>query len=298
MKDILKDYLCHLAGEENVLLNQPLSKHTSFKIGGPAKYYVNVKTKEILIKLIDALNFIEQKYFIMGFGCNVLASDNGYDGVVIRPYFKEIIVNANFIYADAGANLKLVCNAAKNNGLTGLEWACGIPSTVGGAVYMNAGAYGGEMKDVVTLVDVLVSGQIKTITATEAKFGYRTSIFHKKKNWIILGAYFYLQKGAKDDIITLEAKHAQSRNEKQPKQPSAGSVFLRPEGYFVGKLIDDCRLRGFSIGGAQISPQHAGFIVNNGGATCNDVLAVVKHIKKEVLAKFNVKLKMEIVVLK
>jgi len=298
MEQILKSYIEHICGKESVAENVPLSTKTTFKIGGPARWFVTVPTKQALMRLISALNYIEQPWFIIGAGANVLASDEGYNGVVIKLGFRDIIDNGCFIYADAGANLKRLCNFAREQSLSGLEFATGIPGTVGGAVYMNAGAHGGQISDVVAMADVLVDGDIKTLDARQLGLNYRKSIFQRKRNWIILGAYFYLKKSDKTEIITKEHNNLMKRLESQPTLPSAGSVFKRPsQDFAVGKAVDELGLKGTKIGGAQISDIHAGFIVNTGGATCKDVLELVKLVRSKIRQSHNIYLQTEIQIL-
>ncbi|MCL2570729.1 MAG: UDP-N-acetylmuramate dehydrogenase [Firmicutes bacterium] len=303
MDQILKSYLEHICGHENVFQNCPLSTKTSIRIGGDAKFFVHATSKEILVKLVSALDFIDEKFFIIGNGTNVLANDNGFNGVIIKPCFSEIVENGNFIYADSGANLAKVIFVARANDLTGMEWATGIPATVGGAVYMNAGAFGTEIKDIVVCVDVLEITksnpdseskiEIKTIEADKLKFGYRSSIFNKRKDWIILGAYFCLKRGNKDEIEQREHDIREKRKH-HPTEPSCGSTFRRPRPeFYVGRAIEELGLKGFSIGGAQVSEKHAGFIINTGGATCKDVLDLAKHIRREIHKKYGIRLKLE-----
>jgi len=275
MKQILKSYLEYLCGVANVKEDVPLSTKTTFKIGGPAKFFVLVKTKEILVRLISALDFIEEKYFVIGNGSNVLAGDSGFDGVVMKLGFCEIIDNGSFIYADAGAQLGAVLKYVRARDLGGLEWSFGIPATIGGAVYMNAGAHGGVMSDVVVCVDVLRGGNVVTLEADKLKFSHRTSVFQRNKD-VILGAYFYLRKGYDQELENA----VREKRKLNPTQPSAGSTFGTAG---IGKILDDLGLKGKRVGGAMISEQHAGWIVNVGDATCSDVLALVKQIKRGVL---------------
>lgn len=300
MEQVLKSYLEYICGKENVGENVVLSSKTTFKIGGPARWFVTVPTKEALMRLISTLNYIEQKWFVIGTGANILASDNGYDGVIIRLGFRDIIDNGCFVYADAGAALKRLCNFAREQSLSGLEFASGIPGTVGGALFMNAGAHGGQISDVVAMADVLVDGEVKTLNALELSFKYRHSIFHKKPGWIILGAYFFLKKCAdKTEIAAKEQMLASVRMQSQPTEPSAGSVFKRPSPDFaVGKAIDELGLKGTRIGGARISDKHAGFIINTGNATCKDVLALIKLVRRKIKQKHDLYLQTEIQILK
>jgi len=300
MEQVLKSYLEYICGKDNVAENVALSTKTTFRIGGPARWFVTVPTKEALMRLISTLNYIEQPWFIIGAGANVLASDNGYNGVVIKLGFNDIIDNGCFVYADAGANLKRLCNFAREQSLSGLEFASGIPGTVGGAVYMNAGAHGGQISDVVAMADVLIDGEVKTLDARQLNFDYRKSVFQKKPGWIILGAYFYLKKCTdKKEIIAKEQAFMAQRLQSQPNQASAGSVFKRPlPDFAVGKALDELGLKGTKVGDACISDKHAGFIINTGNATCNDVLRLIRLARKKIKQKHNIYLQTEIQILK
>jgi len=297
VRNVLKSYLEHLCGEEFVHEDKPLAELTNFRIGGPAKFFVRVQNKANLIRLVSALTFVEEDFFVIGGGFNILASDDGFDGVVINLDFAEILDNGTFIYADAGAKMDDVLEFAKERALSGLEWAIGLPGTVGGAVFMNAGAYGGEIKDVVVCVDVLTEGQVVNMDATKLKFSYRTSIFQKKKDWIILGAYFYLKNGKICEIVKKQEELFAKRLTSQPyHDASAGSTFRRPRpDFYVGTAIKELGLQGTSVGGAQVSTKHAGFIVNNGGATAADVEKLVRKIKRAVYTAYNERLQTEYV---
>ncbi|MDR0975663.1 MAG: UDP-N-acetylmuramate dehydrogenase [Christensenellaceae bacterium] len=292
----LYNYLCHVCGEENVLKDEPLSAHTTFKIGGNAKFFVKVKSREKLLKLISALNFLQQKYFIIGGGSNILANSNGYDGVVIKLMMNEIVYNSGFVYADAGAMLSSLIWFCQTSNLTGFEWAAGIPATVGGAIYMNAGCHGHEIAENTVMVDVLENGEIKSLTAMDLDFSYRESVFkNKRKTAIILGAYFYLKREAPEKIAE-NVNLSLEKRKNLPKAPSAGSVFKKPSAdFFVGKEIEALGLKGLTVGGAQISPEHAGFIVNNGEATSADVHELIKLIKEKIKAEKNIDLETEII---
>lgn len=294
MEQILNSYLEYLCGKDNISRSEPLFRHTTFKIGGKAKFFVRVDSKPIMLKLLSALDYIEEPYFIIGNGSNILAPDRGFDGVVIKPTFNQILENGNFIYADAGASLSAVLAFAKKRGLGGLEWAAGIPATVGGAVYMNAGAYGCQMSDVTMSVDILYKGQVINMESSKLKFDYRTSIFHSKRDWAILGAYFYLTPRPEAEIERLMRENIKKRRTKQPIEPSAGSSFKRPRpDFYVGAAIEEIGLKGKQIGGARISEKHAGFIVNMGGAKCADVLKLSRLIQKEVYTRYGEKLELE-----
>ena len=295
---IIQGYLEYICGKDNVLCDYPLSRATSFRIGGNAKFFVRATSKDVFIKAISALSFSEIPYFILGGGSNILARDEGFDGVVIKPCFTEIVQNDGFLYVDAGCLLPAVCKFAQENGLSGMDFAIGIPGTIGGAIYMNAGAYGGEMKDICAIVDIWNGEEIISLNSIELEFGYRKSIFQEKKNWSILGAYLHLTKAEPAEIKQKQLEFLKRRISSQPKEPSAGSIFRKPsDNFYVGKAVEELGLKGKSIGGAQISDIHAGFIVNKGGATCSDVLALVELIKKAVYDKHGIMLEEEITLL-
>ena len=299
VKSILKSYLVYLCGEENVEEDVPLSTKTTFCIGGPAKFFVVVPSKEVLKRLVSALRFIEEKFYVLGLGANTLALDEGYDGVVVKLGFSEIVENATFVYADAGVILGDLVNFASERGMSGMEWATGIPATVGGAIFMNAGAHGYSMADICVCVDVLIDGEVVNMHTKQLKLGYRTSVFHKKREWIILGAYFSLSRGDRQEIESNCALFQNKRSGTPELGPSAGSVFKRPrQDFYVGKAVDELGFRGKCIGGACVSEKHAGIIVNKGGATSKDVLSLVKLIKKEVYKKHGIRLQMENEILK
>ncbi len=294
--EILANYLEYICGVENVKRNEPLARWTTFRVGGPAKYFVIVDDKSKLLKLLSALTYLEQPYFILGLGANILASDDGFDGVVIKLNFQTIEQNDVFVYADAGAKLGAVVNYARQHGLSGLEWATGIPATVGGGVYMNCGAFGHSLSDVVVMVDMIEDGQVKTLTRDELAFGYRHSRFMEKPA-VIIGAYLRLNKDEPAKIATRMQEIVEKRR-RHPRQPSAGSVFKRPkDGFYVGQVIEELGLGGYTVGGAMVSPQHCNFIVNTGSATCRDILQVLYHLQDEVEKATGVLLETEIVFL-
>ena len=301
IEQVLKSYLEHICGAKAVGENVLMSTRTTLKIGGPARFFVSAVSKEILLKLINALNYINYPYRIIGGGSNLLVSDSGYNGVLIKPTFREIVENSNFIYADAGATLAAVTKFARERSLSGLEFVAGIPGSVGGAVFMNAGAYGGQLSDIITMVDILQGGEIKSIDASACRFAYRTSCFQKNRKQIITGVYFFLKSGNKEDIEKRESEILTFRREGSVKKPNAGSIFRNPviNGITVsaGKLIDDIGLKGIRIGGAAISLRHAGKIVNLGGATARDVKALIRLIRKRVSAVYDIDLKTEIEIL-
>lgn len=277
-----------------------LSEYTTFAIGGKCDFLVKPDSFGSLRDVILYCRENDVKYYILGKGSNVLVSDNGLKGVVIvlSSPFSKITESEDGIYCEAGASLTRLCTYAKDNELTGLEFAYGIPGTVGGALYMNAGAYGGEMKDVVVSCDYLDENlEIKTMCAEEMKLSYRHSIFCEK-NYIILGVLFRLEKGDKAEITAKMSELMDKRRSKQPLEyPSAGSTFKRPEGDFAGRLIEVSGLKGFSCGGAQVSEKHSGFVVNKGGATCEDVKNVISAVKEKVYKDSGVMLECEVLIL-
>lgn len=294
MLEILKT----LTNEKNIFSDEPMSNHTTFKIGGNADFYVCPETQNELKEIIETLKNKSLPYLVIGNGSNLLVSDKGIEGAVISTEnFTEIKLSGKSIYADAGVKLSALASEATKNSLSGIEFAAGIPGTVGGGVFMNAGAYDGEIKNVVEFVRVLRDGQIIDLTPDLCFFGYRSSIFQSSGD-IILGASFLLSPGNREEILAKVHDLNSRRKLKQPLEfPSAGSAFKRPEGYFAGKLIDDAGLRGFSIGGAQVSEKHCGFIINKGGATAQDVKELIKHIKTSVYIRYGVKLQEEIKVI-
>ena len=262
---------------------EPLSRHTSFQIGGPAALFCEPQNKRQLARAIAVCRQAGVRYYLLGKGTNILFADEGFDGVVIHigEVLGNIECNGLSVTAQAGAALSKVCIAAANEGLSGLEFAYGIPGCVGGAVYMNAGAYGGEIKDVLACATFLdETGAERTLQAGELQLGYRTSVFEREP-WCILSATFTLREDDTGPIRERMADYARRRMEKQPlDMPSAGSTFKRPEGAYAGALIDQCGLRGYAIGGAQVSQKHCGFIVNTGNATCADVLCLADTVCK------------------
>lgn len=289
--------LTSVLGEERVLIDEPMSNHTSFKIGGPAEILVIPDSIGRLKELVEFFITSNTTYMIMGNGTNLLVSDKGIRGVVVKIFenFDGYSVSEDILEFEAGMLISKASKIALANSLTGLEFAEGIPGTIGGAVTMNAGAYNGEMAMVVFQTDYIDdNGKIITVTGEEHCFSYRSSIIQKSKG-IVLKTRLKLKKGSAVDIKAAMDDFNFKRRDKQPLEwPSAGSVFKRPQGHFVGKLIDDCGLRGYSIRGAQISDKHSGFIINRGNATCADVLELIKHIQKTVDEKFGVQLEPEI----
>ena len=282
---------------DTVLINEPMKKHTSFKTGGDADVFVKADNAESIVKALNILKDNNIPYFIMGNGSNLLVSDRGIEGAVIEigSFMNKLSIEENRIYAQAGALLSSLSAFAADNSLTGLEFASGIPGTVGGAVFMNAGAYDGEIKNVIVYADVIdESGQIVRLGKDELELSYRHSVIGER-GLVVIGAEFELEKGDEIKIREKMADFACRRREKQPLNfPSAGSTFKRPEGYFAGKLIEDAGLKGKSVGGAQVSEKHAGFIVNVGDATTDDILGLIDYCKKTVYNKFKVELMPEV----
>lgn len=286
-----------LLGEEKVRISEPMNRHTTFRIGGPADYFLLPSTAEEVKKILEICKEKELPYFILGNGSNLLVSDEGYCGVIIQLYrnYGGITVEGTNIRAGAGALLSQIASAAKNASLTGFEFAGGIPGTLGGAVVMNAGAYGGEMKNVLKEVTVMTEqGEIMTIPAEKLEMGYRTSLV-KKAGYLVLEAVISLKAGDVEEIKAIMKDLTEKRVSKQPLEyPSAGSTFKRPEGYFAGKLIMDAGLRGYQVGGAQVSEKHCGFVINKGDATAADICQLMQDVADKVQAQFGVVLEPEV----
>lgn len=277
--------------------NESMSRHTTFKIGGDADMFVSVESVDELVALIQLAKAKNVKYTVIGNGSNLLVGDKGIRGLVIEigQGLAGYEVRGNAIYAEAGILLKKLASVAAAESLSGLEEVSGVPGTLGGGIFMNAGAYGGELKDTVTKVTYVdCDGELHTIDASECDFGYRKSIFSSGDKYIV-SAELELKKGDKDEILSEMADYTKRRREKQPiSYPSAGSTFKRPEGYFAGTLIQDAGLKGYRCGGAEVSELHAGFVINCGGATAQDVIDVIEHTKETVLEKFGVELEPEV----
>lgn len=278
--------------------NEPMSRHTSFKIGGNADLYIIPHDMDALIETVRILKETETKRYFLGNATNVLFDDAGFHGAVVSlGNICAIKVIENRIIAEAGASLNLVCKTARDKELSGLEFAYGIPGSIGGAVFMNAGAYGGEMSQVVAQSTYLSLDDmtVHTIPLSAHEYGYRESVY-RHNNWLVLSAILELQKGEYDKINAAMNDYMSRRIDKQPLEyPSAGSVFKRYPRRYTGQMIEECGLKGYSIGGAQVSEKHAGFIVNKGGATSADVLALIEHIKNEVYKKFDCRIECEVI---
>ncbi len=297
MNEDIYEELKKILPEEQIKRQEPMRDHTTFRIGGPASLFVTPRTKEEIRDVIICCRSYPVPYYIIGNGSNLLVSDAGYDGVVIQLYrnFNQITVKGQTVTAYSGALLSTVAAEAYKASLTGLEFASGIPGTLGGACVMNAGAYGGEMKDVLSEVEVLMQdGKFQMIPKADLKMGYRTSVIAEDKD-IVLNAAMELKKGDREEISARMDDLKERRQSKQPLEyPSAGSTFKRPEGYYAGKLIQDAGLRGFTVGGAQVSEKHCGFVINRDHATAADVDELMRRVQETVEDKFGVKLEPEV----
>ena len=281
---------------QDVKINEKLSQYVNFKVGGPADILLTPKTKNQVIESIKICKENNIPFYVIGNGSNLLVRDGGFRGVVIlMKSLVNINVNGDIIEAECGVMLKDVSKVALENSLTGFEFACGIPGTVGGAVFMNAGAYNGEIANVAESAQVIDNeGNILELSKEDLDFGYRSSSV-MKKGYVVLSAKFKLEKGQVKTIKELVEDLTNKRESKQPLEyPSAGSTFKRPEGYFAGKLIQDAGLKGYSIGGAAVSEKHSGFVINKGNATAKDITDLIKHIQAEVKKQFGVELHTEV----
>ena len=297
MSEYFYDFLRTLVKEGKVKKDEPMSAHTTFKVGGPADYFIEPANEKELSEVIAYLNKAGREYMIIGNGSNLLVGDRGYRGSVILLYdnFNEIRVDGETITAQAGALLSAIANTALENSLTGLEFAAGIPGTAGGAVLMNAGAYGGEMAEIVECAEVIATdGDKVSFSNEELKFGYRRSILQVKPV-AVSSVTYRLSRGNREDIKNRMDELAAQRRSKQPLEyPSAGSTFKRPEGYFAGKLIMDAGLRGYRVGGAKVSEKHCGFVINYNNATASDIMDVINDVTEKVSRHFSVKLEPEV----
>lgn len=297
MNQNFENELYKIVGDSNIRKQEPMAKHTTFRIGGPAQYYVMPENVEELGQLMLLCKAEKMPFFILGQGSNLLVGDGGIAGAVIQlgERFSGYQIRENRICAQAGILLSRLGNAARDAGLTGLEFAAGIPGTLGGGIVMNAGAYGGELKDVVTEVQLMdYNGNLHKKSGEEMQFAYRHSLVQEQP-MIVLGATLELKEGDRAEIVRRMEELSVARRTKQPLEyPSAGSTFKRPEGYFAGKLIMDAGLRGYQVGGAQVSEKHCGFVINRGNATASDVLALMEDVSGKVQEKFQVKLEPEV----
>ena len=294
MEKIINEIMQEKIGD--VIVETKLSKYTTYKVGGIAILLVYPKNVEKLISLLEIIERENIKYFILGNGSNVLFSDDFYDGIIIKlDNFNELEIKDNIIKVGAGCSLiKVVSESVKNN-LTGLEFASGIPGTIGGAVFMNAGAYNFEMKNIVKDVTVLTPDlKVITLTNPEMQFNYRESFLQHHKGYICLGATLKLNKGNREVSEEIIKDRKLKRKKTQPLEyPSAGSVFRNPEGMYSGKIIEDLNLKGYKVGGAMISEKHANFIINTGGAKASDIKEIIDYVKERVKEKYNINLRVE-----
>lgn len=297
MNHNFKEELYTIIEKARVMEAEPMKAHTTFRVGGPADYFVVPKNAEEVAGVIRLCKEYDVPYFVEGNGSNLLVGDKGIRGVVLQIFksMSNICVEGEQITAQAGASLAQIANAALAESLAGFEFAAGIPGTLGGAVVMNAGAYGGEMKDVLASVKVLTEeGEVLELAADELELGYRTSII-PKKNYIVLEARILLKKGNQEEIKGYMDELRKKRIEKQPLEyPSAGSTFKRPEGYFAGKLIQDAGLKGFTVGGAQVSEKHSGFVINKGNATAADIMSLMEQVTELVKKDSGITLEPEV----
>lgn len=297
MESIFLEKIKEIVGADFVKLDEPMASHCSFRCGGNAEVYVVPGTIDELVAVVSLCREQSVPFMVIGNGSNLLVRDEGYAGVIIEVNnrISQIDIFGEDIVADAGAKLAAIAIAAFENDLAGFEFAHGIPGNLGGAVAMNAGAYGGEMKDVLKWVKVLdKDGNVRTLDASELELGYRTSII-QKEDMIVLQARLGLDIGFTDDIAMFMQLFMEKRKSKQPLEyPSAGSTFKRPEGYFAGKLIEDAGLRGYKVGGAMVSEKHCGFVINYDNATASDVIQLMKDVQGTVKEKFGVDLEPEV----
>ncbi|MBP1571937.1 MAG: UDP-N-acetylmuramate dehydrogenase [Oscillospiraceae bacterium] len=293
IKTFLKD------NQIQFLQDESLKKHITFKVGGEAKFVAMPQTKHQAAKLLKFLKENNIKYYIIGRGSNVIFRDEGFDGVIIKTSNMQNIefIGEDKVYADSGVVLNVLCKTLQEKSLAGLEFCYGIPGNVGGGLFMNCGAYGGEISSAVCEVEYIdENGNFQKIDVKDCQFSYRHSIF-QNNDWFITGCTFKLTKGDKTQILSFMEDIMQRRIDKQPlDKPSAGSSFKRPVGYFAAALIDECGLKGYSIGGAQVSEKHAGFIVNTGNATCNDIVALAEYVERTVMQKKGVAIEKEMII--
>ena len=281
------------------LCKESLKKHTTFKVGGEAEFIAIPENIQQVIQLLKFLREENIKYYFLGKGSNVIFRDEGFDGVIIKTanLNKIEFADENTVYVQSGVVLNVLCKVLQEKSLAGLEFCYGIPGNVGGGLYMNAGAYGGEISSALVEVEYIDENcNLQKIKAEDCEYSYRHSVF-QSRNWFITGATFTLTKGNKDDILSFMEDIMQRRITKQPlDKPSAGSSFKRPAGYFAAALIEQCGLKGCSVGGAQVSEKHSGFIVNTGDATCKDIVALAEYVEKVVLEKTGVTIEKEMII--
>ena len=300
VSSVMLEALRGFVTEENIHLREPMAAHTTFRVGGPADCLIELENAEQLQKVQRFLCQVGYPFCVIGNGSNLLVSDNGYQGIILQigKGMSDIAVEGNIVRLASGASMAQAAAAALKNGLTGLEFASGIPGTVGGGVVMNAGAYGGELSQVVTEVQVLnKDGEFLTLDNETMEFGYRRSTI-RRQPFIVTEVTLALTPGRQEDIRAKMEELAARRREKQPLEfPSAGSTFKRPEGHFAGELIMNAGLRGFQIGGARVSDKHCGFVINTGDALAADIMDVIREVQIRVKERFGVELEPEVVFL-
>ena len=298
MQEIYKQLIQKGIKKENILQDEQMSMHTSFKVGGKADIFVKAYSLEEIKSVLNISKENNIPIFVLGNGTNLLVKDEGFRGIVLQVKLEDIVINENEVVVGSGVKNAVLSKKLKDNSLSGFEFASGIPGTIGGAIKMNAGAYGGEMKDIVNEVTYLdYDGNTHTINNSECEFSYRHSKFFDEKA-IILQAKLNLEKGNKSEIENKVKDLLEQRKEKQPLEyPNAGSTFKRGEGFITAKLIDECGLKGYSVGGAQVSEKHAGFIVNKNNATASDILELIEYVQKKVKEKTEEDIKLEIEVI-
>lgn len=297
MRQEFETRLFHTIDKEKIYVNEKMEKHTTFRIGGPADYFVMPSDVTDVKAVIELCEQEKVPYYVVGNGSNLLVGDKGFRGVIIQiaGNMNQLQADGEVITAQAGCSLAQIAGKALDEELAGFEFAAGIPGTLGGAVRMNAGAYGGEIKDVLESAVVLTKeGKVMELSANEMEFGYRTSII-ERTGWTILGGKIRLHKGKREEIKAVMDDLREKRVSKQPLEyPSAGSTFKRPKGYFAGKLIQDAGLRGFRVGGACVSEKHSGFVINIDHATADDVVSLMEQVDEKVRAQFGVGLEPEV----
>lgn len=294
MQDVIKEIISLHLGK--VLINEKISNYTTYRVGGKARAIVYPRGEEELITLVHLLKERSIKYFILGNGSNVLFSDDIYDGIIIKlDNFNTIEFKDNEIFVGAGYPLIKLSNETVKRGLAGLEFASGIPGTVGGAVFMNAGAYGEDMSKITMLVRVLTSdGKIKEFTNKQMKFSYRTSVLQEHLDYVCVSAKLVLEKGDPEELMEIVRTRREQRKNSQPLEyPTAGSVFRNPDGMYAGKLIEDMGFKGFTSGKAEISTKHANFIINKGNAKASDIKKIIDAVKVKALNKYGIRLRVE-----
>ena len=294
---MIYDELIKGISPDKIFVNEDMSKHTSFKVGGIADFFIKVDDMQELLYVLKLAKKLRIKTYVVGNGTNLIIKDTGFRGIIIKLNFNHLKIEKGKIAVGAGVPVALLSGFAYRKGIKGYEFLSGIPGTIGGAVKMNAGAYGNEIKDVIQETVILDEKyNIRTLTAEEQKFTYRKSIFFEKK-WIIIASTFKIEKGDISEIKEKRKDFMDKRKEKQPLNlPNAGSIFKRTDKCIPAKLIDEAGLKGYQIGGAQISPKHAGFIVNTGDATAKDIIKLIKYTRKKVQEKFGIELELEVII--